>query len=127
MYDFRRDSCTIRYSRESSNIWTCICIVSAIKLFEVMHFFVFLENRLCARVLDIGGIGGKRGIGDIGGKGGIGDIGGIGGVGDIRGKGDRGDLRKRHQSFAHTLTLISYPAVYVAESVCSSTRHPATT
>ena len=38
----------------------------------MMRFLVFLENRLCARVLDIGGIG------DIGG------IRGIGGIGDIR-------------------------------------------
>ena len=52
-----------------------------------MRFFVFLENRLCARVL---GIGGKRG------------------------KGDRRDLRKRHQSFALTLTWC--PAVCVTES-----------
>ena len=70
-----------------------------------MRFFVFLENRLCARVLDIGGIGG---IGDIGG------IGGIKGIGGKRGKGDRGDLRKRHQSFARTFTWC--PAVCATES-----------
>ena len=100
-----------------------------------MRFFVFLENRLYPRVLDIGAIGDIRGIGALGGKGSIGDIegkggigyiegkGGIGyiegkgGIGDIagkRGKGDYEDLRKRHQSFALTLTWC--PAVCVTES-----------
>ena len=33
---------------------------------HMMRFPVFLENRLCARVLGIGDIGGIGGIGDIG-------------------------------------------------------------
>ena len=77
----------------------CVYRFLSFSLLEVMRFFVFLENRLCARVLDIGGIGG------------IGDIGGIEGK---RGKGDRRDFRKRHQSFARTLTWC--PAVCVTES-----------
>ena len=41
-----------------------------------MRFFVFLENRLCARVLDIGSIEDMGGIAGRAGKGGIAGIAG---------------------------------------------------